>query len=53
MTVTFEFITGHYVFGNSWESLFKDYRIWKGRLWSLVLLSDLAAPLLMGWGLNR
>jgi len=53
MTVTFEFIAGHYLFGNPWESLFKDYRIWKGRLWSLVLLSDLAAPFLMGWRLNR
>lgn len=45
LTVAFEFLAGHYLFGNSWEALFADYRIWKGRLWSLVLAAILIAPL--------
>jgi len=53
LTIIFEFVFGHYVFGNTWKVLFADYRIWQGRLWSLVLLSELIAPLTMGWILNR
>lgn len=53
LTVIFEFVFGHYVFGNSWDVLFADYRIWEGRLWSLVLLADLIAPLTMGRILRR
>ena len=43
-TIAFEFIAGHYVFGNSWEKLFSDYNILKGRIWSLVLLTIFFAP---------
>ncbi len=43
-TVAFEFIFGHYVMGHPWEKLLADYNLLKGRLWSLVLLIDLAAP---------
>jgi uncharacterized membrane protein YgdD (TMEM256/DUF423 family) len=53
LTIVFEFVFGHYVLHNPWETLIADYRIWKGRLWSLVLLSELFAPLLVGWRLNR
>ncbi|OPX22428.1 MAG: hypothetical protein B1H03_04410 [Planctomycetales bacterium 4484_113] len=53
LTIGFEFICGHFIFGHSWEALFADYRIWQGRLWLLVLLSDLVAPPIMGWILNR
>lgn len=53
LTIVFEFVFGHFVLGSPWERLIADYRIWKGRLWSLVLLSELVAPLLMGWRLNR
>jgi hypothetical protein len=49
LTVSFEFLAGHYLFGNSWEALFADYRIWRGRLWVLVLLTTAIAPVLMGW----
>lgn len=45
-SIIFEFIFGHYVFGFPWEKLFADYRIWEGRFWSLVLASEIAAPLL-------
>ncbi len=44
-SIVFEFIVGHYVFGFAWERLFADYRIWEGRLWSLVLASEVIAPL--------
>jgi hypothetical protein len=49
LSVTFEFIFGHYVLGNIWEDLLSDYNLLQGRLWSLVLFSDFLAPLLMGW----
>jgi hypothetical protein len=49
LTVSFEFLAGHYLFGNSWEALLADYRFWQGRLWVLVLLMTAIAPALMGW----
>lgn len=45
LTVAFEFIAGHYVFGNSWERLFADYNVFRGRIWILVLVANLFAPL--------
>lgn len=47
-TILFEFVAGHYVFGNSWEKLFIDYNLLKGRVWSLVLLALLTLPWLIG-----
>lgn len=44
-SIIFEFFVGHYVFRFPWERLFADYRIWEGRLWSLVLASEVIAPL--------
>ena len=38
MTVLFEFGFGHFVAGHSWTSLFADYNIFEGRLWSLFLI---------------
>lgn len=52
-SITFEFIFGHYVFGFPWERLFRDYRIWEGRLWSLVLASEIVAPLVNAYFINR
>ena len=49
LTVIFEFGFGHYIMGRSWDYLLTDYNIFKGRLWSLVLLTMLIAPPL--WGL--
>ncbi|MBS7633724.1 hypothetical protein KEJ15_08980 [Candidatus Bathyarchaeota archaeon] len=43
-TIAFEFIAGHYVFGNPWEKLLADYNLFEGRIWSLVLLIILLAP---------
>lgn len=45
-SVIFEFLIGHFVFGFPWERLIHDYRIHEGRLWSLVLASEVTAPLL-------
>jgi hypothetical protein len=43
-TILFEFIAGHYAFGNSWEKLFADYNILNGRVWGFVLLAVLISP---------
>lgn len=45
-TITFEFLFGHYVMGQAWESLRADYHVLQGRLWPLVLLVTLFGPLL-------
>jgi hypothetical protein len=52
ITVCFEFIAGHYLFGNPWPVLFNDYRFWAGRLWTLVLLATLTGPAIMGYFVN-
>jgi hypothetical protein len=46
LTILFEFLFGHYVIGHPWEKLFADYNIFRGRLWLLVLLNDLIAPII-------
>ncbi|MEJ2616564.1 MAG: hypothetical protein P8Z35_16530 [Ignavibacteriaceae bacterium] len=53
LTIAFEFIFGHYVMNHSWEKLLADYNILKGRLWILVLLNNLIAPLICGKYLLR
>ncbi len=47
MTVAFEFLAGHYVFGASWENLLGDYNIFNGRVWVLIPISVLLSPPLM------
>ncbi|MBN2058363.1 MAG: hypothetical protein JW782_06175 [Candidatus Saganbacteria bacterium] len=47
-TIAFEFLFGHYVVGHSWEHLLADYNILKGRVWGIVLLVTLLAPLITG-----
>ena len=49
LTVAFEFLAGHYLFGNPWEKLLADYNLARGRVWVLVLLATLTAP---GWAEN-
>jgi hypothetical protein len=46
MTLAFEFLAGHYLFGTPWEKLLADYDILHGRIWSLVLLTELVSPLI-------
>ena len=47
LTLAFEFLVGHYVFGTTWEALLADYNILEGRLWILVLAAALIAPPMM------
>lgn len=35
-TLSFEFLAGHYLFGNSWAKIFSDYKPGLGRVWILV-----------------
>lgn len=43
-TISFEFIAGHYLFGNSWNKLLGDYNILTGRIWIFVLLTLIFTP---------
>ena len=45
-TLTFEFLAGHYLFGTPWRQLLADYDILAGRIWILVLLATVCAPVL-------
>lgn len=44
LTVAFEFIVGHFVFGVPWETIIADYDVTNGRIWPLVPLVTLIAP---------
>jgi hypothetical protein len=46
MTVAFEFIAGRYLFDQTWEKLFADYNVLRGRIWLLVLVTTFISPLL-------
>lgn len=46
LTLAFEFLAGHFLFGRSWATLLTDYNLLAGRLWILVLATTLATPLL-------
>ena len=46
MTVAFEFLAGHYLFGNPWSQLLADYNVLRGRIWVLVLATTLMAPVI-------
>jgi len=47
LTLAFEFLVGHYVFGTPWAALRADYNIFAGRLWVLVLAATLTGPRIM------
>jgi uncharacterized membrane protein YkgB len=47
MTLAFEFLAGHYVFGNPWPKILHDYNLLAGRLWILVLIWVTIAPYLV------
>lgn len=46
MTICFEFLAGHYAFGNSWSHLIADYNILKGRIWILIPITTFVSPYL-------
>jgi hypothetical protein len=45
LTLTFEFVVGHYGFGKPWTVLLADYDVRRGRIWVVVLLVTFLAPL--------
>jgi hypothetical protein len=47
LTLAFEFLAGHYLFGNPWSRLLADYNILRGRIWILVLMTTAIAPWLV------
>lgn len=49
LTLAFEFLAGHYLFGTSWEKLLADYDLSRGRIWPLVLLTTLVSPPIIFW----
>jgi hypothetical protein len=44
LTVAFEFLAGHYVFGHPWRRILADCDILQGRAWLLVLVATLVTP---------
>ncbi len=44
LTLGFEFLAGHYLFGNPWHKLLSDYNMAKGRVWVLVPIVTFLAP---------
>lgn len=50
LTIAFEFVAGHYLFGSSWEELLGAYNIFRGQVWLLVLLATGLAPI---WAARR
>jgi hypothetical protein len=53
-TVAFEFVFGHYVNGDSWQTLRAAYDLTQGRLWTLDVLLIAAAPAAArAWRLHR
>jgi hypothetical protein len=45
LTLGFEFLVGHYMFHKPWAELTEDYNVARGRIWPLVLVVVLFAPL--------
>jgi hypothetical protein len=44
LTMAFEFLAGHYIFGTPWARLVADYDVAQGRVWILVPLTTAVAP---------
>jgi len=49
LTLAFEFLAGHYLFGDSWQKLLAEYNVFAGRIWIFVPLVTLFAPLAVWW----
>ena len=45
LTIAFEFLAGHFLFRVPWSKLLADYNVAQGRIWMLVLLTTLFAPI--------
>jgi hypothetical protein len=49
LTLAFEFLAGHYAFGDPWSQLLADYNIFRGRIWVLVPVTTAIAPALAAY----
>jgi hypothetical protein len=47
LTLAFEFLAGHYLFGKAWSVLLEDYDVRAGRTWVLVLVVTALTPIVM------
>jgi hypothetical protein len=45
LTLAFEFLAGHFVFGKTWPELLADYNLLAGRIWIMVLIVTLMTPI--------
>jgi hypothetical protein len=50
LTIAFEFLAGHFVFGTPWSRLIADYNVAQGRVWILVLATTVLSPWLASRG---
>jgi hypothetical protein len=48
LTLVFEFGLG-LANGRSWEYMLADYKIWRGRIWVIVLMVVLVSPFFVKW----
>lgn len=46
LTLAFEFLGGHFIFGKPWQSLLADYNLLAGRIWVMVLIVTLMTPVI-------
>lgn len=46
LTLLFEFVAGHFLFGRSWTELLTDYNLLAGRIWLMVLVVTLMTPVI-------
>ncbi len=44
LTVAFEFLFFHYVMGQPWSSIWRNYNIFAGRVWVVILMWITIAP---------
>lgn len=44
LTLGFEFLAGHFLFGNPWSELLEEYNVFRGRIWILAVVTILVAP---------
>jgi hypothetical protein len=46
LTLAFEFLGGHFIFGRPWQTLLADYNLFAGRIWVMVLIVTLMTPVI-------
>ena len=44
LTLAFEFVGGHFLFGTQWSQLLEDYNVLRGRIWVVALVTIAVAP---------